>query len=283
MNMILATTASEIHRSRLFDSDNAGSLPSSAMSDVHGRSHYGQALSGLRDALEHDVKPVERLEAIFITLWLMIDYENRFGSGSTGMEVHMHGITGLIFNHLLPSVRSAKQLQVALLSEGREAIDELVRVDSDTGQVQVLFGTFDERLRSTTVPLFLLWMLYFCTPGALFCSSGMAKVDVNLFRLFLRSDKSGPLTLPELYKISRQSPARFWGSEYPSSARLDDLENLPGLNLYHKAHVIQFKITELLRQESTPESTSWDDSPYKSLIDDLVTTSEVGACHLAYF
>lgn len=283
MSMILATTASEIHRSRLFDNGHGGSLEFNGVSDVHGRMHYGQALSGLREALVHDVKPPEKLEAIFITLWLMIDYENRFGSGSVGMDVHMHGITGLLFNHVLPSVKYTEELRVAFSSKGGEALDGLIRAGNvDCGRAQLPCGTFDERLRSTTVPLFLLWILYFCTPGALFCSSGIARVDANLFRLFLRSDpESGPLTLPELYKISRQSPARFWGAEYPAAARLDDLENLPALNLYHKSHVIQFKITELFRQDGVAieKSTCWDDSPYKGLADELASASEVGTCH----
>lgn len=278
MSMILATTASEINRSRVFDCSNtSGDLPTNDLADVNGRMHYGQALSGLREALTHNVKLPEKLEAIFITLWLMVDYENRFGSGSAGIDVHMHGIIGLLFNHVLPTVKYTEALRVAFSNEGGDTIDRLIHAGSDGSRSLGLpSGDFNERLRSTTVPLFLLWILYFCTPGTLFCSSGVGKVDESLFRLFLRQDhESSRLTLPQLYKISRQSPSRFWGAEYPAAAHLDDLENLPGLNLYHASHVAQFKITELFKQDRNMDQFSWDDSPYKQLIDELAATSEV--------
>lgn len=279
MSMILATTASEIHRSRVFDCDNApGNLPVDSLSDVAGRTHYGKALSSLRETLKHDVKSPEKLEAVFITLWLMIDYENRFGNGSAGINVHMHGIISLLFNHVLPSVKYTEDMQITFPKYGG-AIDWPTPTHNlDFGQVQLAHGKFDEGIRSTTVPLFLLWILYFCTPGALFCRSGAVRSDAKLFRLFLRSGpETSSLSLPELYKISRQSPSRFWGEEYPASAQLDDLENLPGLTLYHKSHVIQFKITELFSQNfgNGEISKVWEASPYKNLINELVTISEV--------
>lgn len=278
MSMILATTASEIRRSRLFDCDNTlRSLPVDSLSDVTGRMHYGRALSGLREALKYDVKPPEKLEAIFITLWLMVDYESRFGSGPAGINVHMRGIMSMLLNNVLPAMKDTEALRIAFADRGG-AIEWMAPTGNpDFGPVQLAHGGFDERLRSTTVPLFLLWILYFCTPGALFFR-GVASTDASLFRFFLHSEpETTPLTLPELYKISRQSPARFWGEEYPATAQLDDLENLPGLNLYHKSHVIQFKITELFKQGYMENelSTPWDESPYKCLIDELITTSEV--------
>lgn len=279
MSMILATTASEIHRSRLYDCDNApGSLPVDSLSDVAGRVHYGQALSGLREALTHEVKSPEKLEAIFITLWFMVDYENRFGNGAVGINIHMQGIMSLLFNRVLPSLKQAEAMQIAF-AEGR-AINWLTSTDTPNScEGQLEHGKFNERLRSTAVPLFLLWFLYYCTPGSLFCRPKVGCTDTRIFRFLLRSDQEDfSLTLPELYKISRQSPARFWGQEYPAAAQVDDLENLPGLSLYHRSHVIQFKITEHFSQGCMDEqelSTPWEESLYKGLVDDLITTAEV--------
>ncbi|XHF96726.1 hypothetical protein AWENTII_000345 [Aspergillus wentii] len=289
MSMILATSASEIHRSRLYDCDTVpGSLPIDALSDVDGRMHYGRALSNLREALKQDVKPPEKLEALFITLWLMIDYENRFGSGKSAINVHMRGITTLLFNHVIPSLKNMGSLRIAPNPEDEESANLLPETDNqspkttesaESEKISNASAGFDQRLRSTTVPLFLLWTLYFCTPGALFCSPGLARIDANLFRLFLRTEldpQTATLTLPELFRISRQSPSRFWGKEYPATAHLDDLENLPGLTLYHQSHVIQFKITEQFKHGFIKGDSSccWDQSSFKSLIDEIVTIAD---------
>ena len=284
MSMFLATTSSEIHRSRLFDSDNAPENPPvEDLSDVSGRYHYGQALSSLRDALQHGVKSSQSLEAIFVTLWLMVDYENRFGSGLVGINVHMRGIMSLLFNHVLPPLKYREALELPSSDEGGGAKDMLKTTDDIVGsnQLQPTEGTFNDQFRSTTVPLFLLWILYFSTPGAIFCSAQIARADDgNLFRRFLQSGSNkSSLTLPELYTISRQSPVRFWGEQYPASAQLDDLENLPGLNLYHKSHVIQFKITETFKRghlNNPMYSSGSDVSTLRSLMDELAAVSEVG-------
>lgn len=50
MSMILATTASDIHRLRLHDCDSTCVYPpASDPSDIDGRVHYGTALSRLRE------------------------------------------------------------------------------------------------------------------------------------------------------------------------------------------------------------------------------------------
>ncbi|KAL4898665.1 hypothetical protein BDV59DRAFT_206936 [Aspergillus ambiguus] len=262
MSMILASTASEIHRARCHDSSaaHARAVPDD-LSDVDGRRHYGRALAGLREALKQDVKSPARIEAIFITLWLMVDYESRFGNGVSAINIHIRGIVTILHNHIVPLLQNRQRELTSVI--GNREIDahphgetaprpqssqlEELNVKSPGHCTPALTGS---PLRRTSVPLFLLWTLYFFTPGAVFHGlNGQAQLESDLFRFFLCGEPGKTsLTLPELYKISRQSPSRFWGEDYPATAQLDDMENLPGLTLYHRSHVVQFNITELFKK-----------------------------------
>ncbi|KAJ5137877.1 hypothetical protein N7526_004110 [Penicillium atrosanguineum] len=287
MSMILASTAREIHRSKLFDEDNLSSSPSKNESnEFDGRMHYGRALSSLRHALKQDVKTPQKIEAVFITLWLMIDYENRFGSGITAINIHIRGIETLLHNHIVPLLQSGTAPQrpspsntaVAIAPEGSSSDSQtqperqlsMAGATLAEGSREIALADPLESLRSTSVPLFLLWTLYFFTPSALFFGPDTTRLDTDIYQFFLNAESGNAdhLSLPELYRICRQSPTRFWGENYPMSAQLDDMENLPGLTLYHNSHVIQFKITELF-QQGIVDDASGAKSPYQQLIDQL--------------
>jgi hypothetical protein len=139
-------------------------------------------------------------------------------------------------------------------------------------------------LGRTSVPLFLLWTLYFFTPAALFFGPTTGRLDSDIFHFFLsgQNDEEIPLTLSELYRISRQSPARFWGETYPMSAQMDDMENLPALTLYHRSHVIQFKITEQFKRGTPTETTVDAISPYQNIIDEIDIFALVSHCCISH-
>ncbi|KAJ5098928.1 hypothetical protein N7532_005929 [Penicillium argentinense] len=294
MSMILASTAREIHRSRLHDQE-ASSTPSSSNEncELDGRTHYGRALSSLRHALKQDVKSPEKIEAIFITLWLMIDYENRFGSGAAAINIHIRGIESLLHNHIVPLLQgsagscpshgSGTTSTSAIMLGDETSINPPVDIrpapsDEISAEKSSSFPAVSsplDGLRCTSVPLFLLWTLYFFTPAALFFGPATTKLDTDIYQFFLGAETDSParLTLSELYRISRQSPARFWGEKYPMSAQLDDMENLPGLTLYHRSHVAQFKITELFKQGVGAGTTLGEETPYQQIIDEINTIS----------
>ncbi|KAJ5086462.1 hypothetical protein NUU61_007769 [Penicillium alfredii] len=275
MSMMLASTAREIYRSQIYEQgDVPGQSVGDDSPDTDGSVHYGRALAGLREALKQDVKSPQKIEGIFITLWLMIDYENRFGSGASAINIHIRGVESLLHNHIVPLLKhqaaSASRIEASLAdSSPKSSYPSQAFLNASSASLASSSRPLDE-LRCTSVPLFLLWTLYFFTPGALFFGSGMSRLDTDILQFFLRSepDNPAPLSLPELYRISRQSPSRFWGDEYPVSAQLDDQENLPGLTLYHRSHVVQFKITELCKHRVAPNSVSTEDS-YQWIINEI--------------
>ncbi|PWY80903.1 C6 zinc finger domain protein [Aspergillus sclerotioniger CBS 115572] len=275
MSMMLATTSSEINRSLLYDRDKAEAQFSiESLSDVDSRLHYGRALSGLQEALKQDVKSPEHIEAIFITLWMMIDYENRFGSGMAGINIHICGIESLLFNHVVPSLKQLEPPYTTMAADPTGITCDTADKTPYTSLSQhpvprQAVEISKSRLRQTAVPLFLLWTLYFFTPGALLSGPGAARLDADLFRFFMQEEAgSVGLSLSELYRMGRQSPSRFWGEMYPTTAQLDDMENLPGLTLYHKSHVIQFRITELFRESAPLEKNC------EEIIDELIMLSD---------
>lgn len=288
MSMMLASAAREIYRSKLYDKENSvGHLPSSERSDMDGRAHYGRALSGLREALKQEVKSPQQIEAIFVTLWLMIDYENRFGNGESAINIHIRGIETVLYNHIIPLLQC--HTRPAAITDSPPPLQQpkahmrISPVGDDASNAASATLTPPagsiEGLGGTCVPLFLLWTLYFFTPAALFFGSGTGRLDTDIFRFFLRSETGNTaLSLSELYRLSRQSPSRFWGHAYPISSQLDDLENLPGLTLYHHSHVIQFKITELVKHSSSPDIDFGEDSPYQRIAKEINTLSVVSLC-----
>lgn len=308
MSMILASTAREVHRSRLYDQEalsisslNSGSGANNESCELDGRMHYGRALSSLRQALRSGVKSPQKIEAIFITLWLMIDYENRFGSGAAAINIHIRGIESLLHNHVVPFLRGRTRqhyehsefLQKSSptltfqsgTSSSRQPADLISPATGEqaaeaSSHPPIAQPNSSEGLGCTSVPLFLLWTLYFFTPAALFFGPTTGRLDSDIFHFFLGNDtdETIPLTLAELYRISRQSPSRFWGETYPMSARVDDMENLPALTLYHRSHVIQFKITEQFKRGASTEATVDAVSPYQKLINEINVIALVGHC-----
>lgn len=289
MSVMLASAAREIHRSKLYDMENPlGHLPSSERSDMDGRVHYGRALSSLREALKEEVKTPRQIETIFITLWLMIDYENRFGSGASAINIHIRGIETLLHNHIVPLLQCNTQpaaithRQLPLPQpDPHTSLSGLGEYASSTASATPAppAGSIIGGLGSTSVPLFLLWTLYLFTPAVLFFGSGASNLDTEIFRFFLQPETGNTaLSLPALYRLSRQSPSRFWGDGYPMSSQLDDLENLPGLTLYHCSHVLQFKITELFKHGSGPDISSGEGSPYHRITKEINTLSIVSPC-----
>ncbi|KAJ5741510.1 C6 zinc finger domain protein [Penicillium manginii] len=296
MSMILASTAREIHRSRLHDQE-ASSIPTliTENHELDGRMHYGRALSSLRHALKQDVISPQKIEAIFITLWLMIDYENRFGNGATAINIHIRGIESLLHNHVVPLLQAPEDdsqgqgtggsATAAIISNGENTVRkrhvDIQPMPSDevstekTSDAATSIPDSLQGLRCTSVPLFLLWTLYFFTPAALFFGPATTRLDTDIFQFFLeaQSESATQISLPELYRISRQSPARFWGDKYPLSAQLDDMENLPGLTLYHRSHVAQFKVTELFKQGVPNEVESGVETAYQKIVDEINTIS----------
>jgi hypothetical protein len=246
--------------------------------------HYGRALSSLREALKQDVKSPQQIEAIFITLWLMIDYENRFGSGASAINIHIRGIETLLHNHIVPLLQCHTR-QPAIM-DGQIPLRQPEPHNDDTTMSEYACNTDPTNLAApsqspdglggTCVPLYLLWTLYFFTPAALFFGSGTARLDTDIFRFFLRSEAGNTaLSLPELYRLSRQSPSRFWGEGYPISSQLDDVENFPGLTLYHRSHVVQFKITESFKHSPNSGTALGEGSPYQKIVKEINTLSMV--------
>ncbi|KAJ5817260.1 hypothetical protein N7447_009493, partial [Penicillium robsamsonii] len=284
MSVMLASAAREIHRFKLYDIENTlGHLPSSERSDMDGRVHYGRALSSLREALKQEVKTPQQIETIFITLWLMVDYENRFGSGAPAINIHIRGIETLLHNHIVPLLQchthpaviadSQLPLQQPESHVNLCALGEFTSSEDSADPAPPTRSMIDG-LGGTSVPLFLLWTLYFFTPAVLFFGSGTAKLETDIFRFFLRSETGNTaLSLPALYRLSRQSPSRFWGDGYPMSSQLDDLENIPGLTLYHHSHVLQFKITELFKHSPGPNISFGEGSPCQRITKEISTLS----------
>ncbi|KAJ5151960.1 hypothetical protein N7492_010255 [Penicillium capsulatum] len=258
MSVMLASAAKEIRQSQLYDQEGL-SEPSNFACDLDGSMHYSRALSSLRRAITEGVSSPDKIEAIYVTLWMMIDYENRFGSETSAVNIHIQGVRSMLQNHVVPLLQSKESRRGhAAISPADNQPMEPLQVDAPSSTQEnttalsvppTSHSSSLKELKCTSVPLFFLWTLYFFTPGPLFAGQGSSKLDTDIFQFFFGAENhmSGPLTLPELYRISRQSPARFWGDSYPLSAQLDDVENLPGLTLYHRSHVVQFKTTELFK------------------------------------
>ncbi|KAJ5520946.1 hypothetical protein N7463_001399 [Penicillium fimorum] len=208
MSVMLASAAREIHRSKLYDMENTlGYLPSSELSDVDGRVHYGRALSSLREALKEEVKTPQQIETIFITLWLMVDYENRFGSGAPAINIHIRGIETLLHNHIVPLLQchthpaviadSEPSLQQPESDIDLSALGEFAS-SADSADPTPPTGSVTDGLGGTSVPLFLLWTIYLFTPAVLFFGPGTAKLDADIFRFFLRPEAGNTLEILRL-------------------------------------------------------------------------------------
>ncbi|EPS32163.1 hypothetical protein PDE_07123 [Penicillium oxalicum 114-2] len=293
MSMMLASTAREIHRMRRYDQGEhfVSSTITDQTTDLDGRMHYGRALSSLRVALRSEVKSPQKIEAIFITLWLMIDYENRFGGGASAIDIHTRGIESLLLNHVIPCLQTEIYRPFKYLSNTSSVEFEDTRVsrhpqpdgsalksynvEEVTGKPKELPTTSvspSAGLGKTSVPLFLLWTLYFFTPTSWSFSSATGELDLMTFEFFLDTNGShhkAPFPLAELYRISRQSPARFWGDSYTMTARMDDLENVAPLTLYHQSHILQFKITEQYKRGVPTEPLESGLSAYQKLVDEI--------------
>ncbi|KAH8648691.1 hypothetical protein BX600DRAFT_530476 [Xylariales sp. PMI_506] len=199
--------------------------------------HYGAALRLLAESTQ-DLKEESDLDYILGTLWLMIVYEQKYGDGcGVGLIAHLQGAASLLQEWLWnlqsvldrdESLHSVSQMETAKLQP--ESKMQLSHVSAFASRV-------------------ILWIAYIDGGAALnglgdhfneLLGQAMLTTDKNKLSSRLRS-------FGALQKRSELAGQEVWGTSYPQSQLLEDLQGSSISSLHAKAGQLRFMLAKLAR------------------------------------
>ncbi|KAJ5965214.1 uncharacterized protein N7479_005090 [Penicillium vulpinum] len=212
MRMILALSASDMHRNRLI-----------ARSQDHGRYHYSQAVKEFRQLLETPRQvSLHDIEIVFATVFLMISWESQFGHSVRHLQLHLQGVRSLLETH--PQLFRMKSVNDMFLSPGVSTL-----ANDTVTMAKVSF--IPEQL--------LLWILYIdasCRPRGL----------TESLNDYVAQSQNPALHPEHLYRCARLWGRCFWGEQYPDEEVLDDNENYRALELLHAGFCLRHQTWKVL-------------------------------------
>ena len=86
-----------------------------------------------------------------------------------------------------------------------------------------------------------------------------------------------PGAIDTIFARSRQAGQETWGADYPVSEALDDLQDRPAFDLYHKAHILRYRVAcyrQLLVRGEASHMTDELSLEIKTMIDILTDVSD---------
>lgn len=161
---------------------------------------------------------------LLAALWLLTQYELRYGAQAQDIRRHLEGFNLAILSHgedLIPALKDPNLLSG--LGSGRSCLSR-----SSSLVASMKYITVTNRLG--------LWMIYHDALSSTFDLGGSV-METLLSRY--------PGAIDRIFAQSRQAGNEIWGAAYPSTEALDDLQNRPAFDFYHDIHVLRFEVTGL--------------------------------------
>ncbi|KAH7360349.1 hypothetical protein BKA65DRAFT_547072 [Rhexocercosporidium sp. MPI-PUGE-AT-0058] len=230
MHMVTAISGQEIAYLESFG--NGRVLHSSRPAE-----HYGDAMRILAETFK-DNKASSDMDSILATLWLMMQYEQRFGDGyGMGLKSHLSG---------LAAVLNTKYASLAdLLEAGRGLPSASLGAESLTTSPY----NIESAPLSTFATRMLVWFANFDASAATYGLGG--QVNSSLTQLLSQvtyEDEDNPIK--GYFKVHQHSNSLFriiWGEEYPQRELLDDLENREIFYLLGSCGQLRYMVADLAK------------------------------------
>ncbi|PVH84865.1 hypothetical protein DL98DRAFT_410525 [Cadophora sp. DSE1049] len=201
--------------------------------------HYGDAMRMLAETFK-DSDASSNMDSILATLWLMMQWEQRFGDGhGMGLKSHLNGLAAVLTSKY-PALSNlngvAKGLPVDVLGS---------EIASNSSK-----GTGEYAPLSTFATRMLVWFSSFDASAATYGLGG--QVNSSLTQLLSQvTDEDEDNPIKGYFKVHQHSNALFrtvWGESYPQSELLDDLENREIFYLLGECGQLRYMVADLARR-----------------------------------
>lgn len=153
------------------------------------------------------------------TLFLLVQFELRHAEQAEDIDRHLHGFGSAVLVH-------GSQLIPGLTTSTTPGITSDSRADNEELPIQIRYQNVLNRLG--------LWMTYMDAISSTWDLGGSV---MHTFMIHY------PGSIDAIFAKSRQAGQEIWGEDYPTSEALDDLQNRPAFDLYHKAHILRYRVT----------------------------------------
>ncbi|KAH9223915.1 hypothetical protein DL95DRAFT_440081 [Leptodontidium sp. 2 PMI_412] len=232
MHMVTAIAGQEI--SYLESSEKDGVLESSRPAE-----HYGDAIRILADTFKNN-EAISDMDSILATLWLMMQYEQRFGDGhGMGLKSHLSGLAAVL--------RTKYPALSDLLGAGRGFPSASLGVESLPSPPS---DSLERTPLSTFATRMLVWFSSFDASAATYGLGG--QVNSSLTQLLSQvTDEDEDNPIRGYFKVHQHSNSLFrtvWGESYPQSELLDDLENREIFYLFGSCGQLRYMVADLARR-----------------------------------
>ncbi|KAF4967418.1 hypothetical protein FSARC_5031 [Fusarium sarcochroum] len=218
-------------------------------SDHHARKvraaeHYGSSLRLLALATAQDIGESE-LDLVLATLWLMIEYEQRFGDGSgSGLSAHLKGAASIIQGRL-------HNLRDILKSRGVRVCHE---EPSPSPQAMLLKGQ-EEWPISAFAARIVVWISYKDGAAALNGFGGFFNELLGQAMEGIAEDEATSLVrgFEALHRHSNRASSDKWALECPQEKVIEDIHSRPLFYLFGNTGQFRFLLSKLavMRQDDS--------------------------------
>ena len=198
----------------------ASGLDESKDEQMYAIEQYRKGLAGFATLVGSGQYERHTLLAAF---WILIQFEMRFGETPRDISRHFDGFNSVLLAHgpsLLPQ----------LIDTSKDA-----EHDSDQIEFQRPFRT-PLREYKNVVNRLGLWVAYLDACASTFDLGGSIMATMQY---------KYPGSLDRIFSHSRDALRELWGEEYPREQEMDDIQNRPAFDLFHHAHILRFKVSEM--------------------------------------
>lgn len=232
MHMVAAIAGQEIAYLESAKNDRA-------LESCRPAEHYGDAMRMLSETFM-DNEASSHMDSILATLWLMMQWEQRFGDGhGLGLKSHLNGLAAV----LTSKYPALSNLNGVAKGVSLDVLGSEISLNSNRNiREYAPLSTFATRM--------LVWFSSFDASAATYGLGG--QVNSSLTQLLSHvTDEDEDNPIKGYFKVHQHSNALFrtvWGEAYPQSELLDDLENREIFYLLGECGQLRYMVAELAKQ-----------------------------------
>ncbi|KAL2208070.1 hypothetical protein CC79DRAFT_1368922 [Sarocladium strictum] len=207
--------------------------------------HYGSSLRLLVVATTQDEGRIEELDLILATLWLMLEYEQRFGDGSgSGLTAHLKGAGSILRGRI-------HQLRDMIEGDGHStwsSSEDYGSRKSTTGNRSWTLSDFASRI--------VVWISYKDGAAALngfggFFNEALGEALADPDQDYAQSLAHG---FEALQKRANRAYSDSWDPQLSQDHLLEDIHSRPLFYLYGNTGQIRFLLSRLVTLRNSDEA-----------------------------
>lgn len=222
--------------------------------EVRATEHYGCSLRLLVVAAAEDGGGTRELDLVLATLWLMLEYEQRFGDGSgSGLSAHLKGAASILRGRL-HKLRDTMKANRSILGNENDVSPSPNSHPAGDDQQSRSISDFASRI--------VVWISYKDGAAALNGFGGFFNEAVGEVMMDLAGNYTVSLTdgFDALHRRADRAYSRDWPPGRPQTQLMEDMHSRPLFRLFGNIGQIRFLLSRLVHMREANDQALFESS-----------------------